>query len=276
MLLYLYKLIKGVEIMKKKIFSLLFVAASVFAVDFSGMSGLAVVDSVKSGDVKSFAEAGFELSKRVSVQNEDAEDACLVYGNMIKKELAGKSVEQKLAFKNEFDMYFYANLQGLSKVERDNFDEKACYRYANQGMGRGCGMMMKSQRPCMSKGMNAPCMMTGKGMNPNCPLNKTNDVNSNQEQTAASQGMGMNPNCPLNKNQDMMNQGRGVGQGLGCGMMMGGQGRGMGQGMGMNPNCPLNKANSLNSDDNQSQTTRGIGQGLGMRLNSDFNSSNNQ
>lgn len=183
--------------MKKIIFSIAFVAASVFAADFSNMSDLAVVDSVKSGDAKSFAEAGFELSKRVSLENKDAENACLVFGNMIKKELNSKTPEQKRAFRNEFDMYFYANFENLSKVERDTFDRKACYKYSKgpdkANKNCGCQKQMMS-KPCMSKGSKSPCMMNykmGYGMdkNKNCSQN---------EKMCMSKGK--NPNCPFNKN----------------------------------------------------------------------------
>ncbi|QKF64832.1 DUF1104 domain-containing protein [Campylobacter corcagiensis] len=184
--------------MKKIIFSIAFVAASVFAADFSNMSDLAVVDSVKSGDVKSFAEAGFELSKRVSLENKDAQNACLVFGNMIKKELDGKTPEQKRAFRNEFDMYFYANFENLSKVERDNFDRKACYKYSKgpKKANKNCGCQKSDfqkgmmSKPCMAKGVKTPC---GINHDKGCGMDKNR--NDNKKMCKEK-----NPNCPFNKN----------------------------------------------------------------------------
>ncbi|NLY03857.1 MAG: hypothetical protein GXZ15_03350 [Campylobacter sp.] len=115
--------------MKKMFFSLVFTAISVFGVDFTGMSNLAVVDSIKKGDIVSYADVGFELSKRASIENIDTKDACLVYTNMLKEELIGKSIDQRRAFKNELNVYFYGNLAKLDKSQRDRFDRRICCGY---------------------------------------------------------------------------------------------------------------------------------------------------
>lgn len=260
--------------MKKVIFLVAFVAASAFGANFSNMSDLAVVDSVKSGDVKSFAEAGFELSKRVSLENKDCEDACLVFGNMIKKELANKTPEQKRAFRNEFDMYFYANFETLSKLERDTIDRKACYRYAkgpkgckgckNSDMSVDCPLDRKNSnmksRPCMQKGVNPPC-----GMNPKMGQGRGmgQGMNSQLNNKALGRNAGLNPSCPFNKNADLdsddtnsSSQNSRLGENKGAGARMSqGQGMGMGQGMRRNadsnfsgpkcqPNLPCPKGNN--------------------------------
>lgn len=193
--------------MKKLLVAAMMIVNLSFGVDFSGMNNLAVVSTVKDGDMSSLVEAGFELKKRASiggVSDGDIGDACSAFHNIMQRNMSGKSPEEIRAFKNEFHMKTYQKLATLSKDEQDKFDMRACSKFAKKTFRQGCnqGCNMAKNQKC---GMSGKCMsQKGQTMSckasPNCPLNS--DISSKKCGSLMSDktNQGLNKNCPFVKN----------------------------------------------------------------------------